>query len=168
MKNKLLPYTLFLLVATVVMAVAFLNMYNKQPREIIKQDTVIHTRIDTIRDTITQYKLKPYPKETLKRDTLYLKDTTLYKETKYYEERFYLGKDTADVSLLTTGINTTIDSIGIKLRTMRTNTTNTVEIIKYVEGKKKKIQFGLQGGYGYGFNSRQLEPYIGIGLQINL
>ena len=30
--------------------------------------------------------------------------------------------------------------------------------------KAKKWAIGVQGGYGYGFKSKQFEPYIGIGV----
>lgn len=30
--------------------------------------------------------------------------------------------------------------------------------------KQKKLHFGVQAGYGYGFKSKQFEPYVGIGV----
>ena len=30
--------------------------------------------------------------------------------------------------------------------------------------KTKKWAIGVQGGYGYGFKSKQFEPYVGIGI----
>ena len=40
--------------------------------------------------------------------------------------------------------------------------------MKQNKPKKNKIAIGVQGGYGYVFKSRQLEPYIGLGININL
>ena len=53
---------------------------------------------------------------------------------------------------------------------------HTKDTIKYTETvyqtiykpKRNKITIGVQGGYGYGFRSKQLEPYIGLGININL
>lgn len=33
--------------------------------------------------------------------------------------------------------------------------------------KAKKWAIGVQGGYGYGFKSKQFEPYVGIGISYN-
>lgn len=34
--------------------------------------------------------------------------------------------------------------------------------------KAKKWTIGLQAGYGYGFKSKQMEPFIGIGVSYRL
>ena len=53
-----------------------------------------------------------------------------------------------------------LDSINIKQKTVYQQTT----ITKEIQRRQKKFGIGIIGGYGYGFNSRQVEPYIGIGL----
>ena len=166
-KNNL--HTLLLVAAIISMVAAFSCMYFRQPTEIIKTDTVFSTSIDTIIDTFEVEKVKPVPKvkEVIKRDTI-TKDTVLETERKYYQERFYLGKDTADVGVVTSGINTEIDSIGIKLRTFRTNTTNTVEIIKYVTKKRSIIRIQPQATFGYDALNKQWGAVIGIGVGVDI
>lgn len=34
--------------------------------------------------------------------------------------------------------------------------------------KAKKWHVGVQAGYGYGFKSKQVEPFIGVGVSYNL
>lgn len=169
-KDKL--HTILLLIAIIMMAISFVCVYNKTPKIIEKRDTTIVTKIDTVIDTFEVQKIKLVPKklETVKHDTIH-SDTVLTTERKYYEERFYLGKDTADISVMTTGINTSVDSIGIKLRTFRTYTTNTVEITKYVEKKKtffSRFHFGIQGGIGYGLTNKKTDLYIGLGGSLDI
>jgi hypothetical protein len=45
--------------------------------------------------------------------------------------------------------------------------TNTIEVTKYIK-QNKRFNVGVQTGVGYGFTSKQIEPYIGFGLQINI
>ena len=92
-------------------------------------------------------------------------------ESKTYEKRLISDKDTADLKIYTTGINTSLDSLKMHLRTHTEVVTNTVEVTKYVEKKKTvwdKISIGLQGGYGYTLNSKEFQPYIGVGIGVNL
>ena len=171
MKNNKL-HTILLLIAIIMMAISFVCVYNKTPEVIETRDTTIITKTDTVIDTFEVQKIKLVPKilETVKHDTIH-SDTVLTTERKYYEERFYLGKDTADISVMVTGINTSVDSIGIKLRTFRTYTTNTVEITKYVEKKKtffSRFHFGIQGGIGYGLTNKKTDLYIGLGGSLDI
>lgn len=169
-KNKL--HIILLLIAIIMMAISFVCVCYKTPEVIETRDTTIVTKTDTVIDTFEVQKIKLVPKilETVKHDTIH-SDTVLTTERKYYEERFYLGKDTADISVMTTGINTSVDSIGIKLRTFRTYTTNTVEITKYVEKKKtffSRFHFGIQGGIGYGLTNKKTDLYIGLGGSLDI
>lgn len=168
MKNNKL-HTILLLIAIIMMAISFVCVYNKTPEVIEKRDTTIVTKTDTVIDTFEVQKIKLVPKilETVKHDTIH-SDTVLTTERKYYEERFYLGKDTADISVMTTGINTSVDSIGIKLRTFRTYTTNTVEITKYVEKKKKWFHIQPQATFGYDPLRKEWGAVVGIGVGIDL
>lgn len=166
-KDKL--HTILLLIAIIMMAISFVCVCNKTPEVIETRDTTIVTKTDTVIDTFEVQKIKLVPKilETVKHDTIH-SDTVLTTERKYYEERFYLGKDTADISVMTTGINTSVDSIGIKLRTFRTYTTNTVEITKYVEKKKKWFHIQPQATFGYDPLRKEWGAVVGIGVGIDL
>lgn len=174
MKNNKL-HTILLIIALCLMTLSFFTvLFNsyRNPKVIETRDTTIITKIDTIIDTFEVQKIKLVPKilETVKHDTIH-SDTVLTTERKYYQERFYLGKDTADISVMTTGINTIVDSIGIKLKTFRTYTTNTVEIIRYVEKEKSffsRFHIGFQVGYGLGLKNKDFEPYVGFGGSMDL
>lgn len=167
MKNNK-SHIILLLIAIIMMAISFVCVYNKTPEVIEKRDTTIVTKTDTVIDTFEVQKIKLVPKilETVKHDTIH-SDTVLTTERKYYEERFYLGKDTADISVMTTGINTSVDSIGIKLRTFRTYTTNTVEITKYVEKKKKWFHIQPQATFGYDPLRKEWGAVVGIGIGVD-
>ena len=166
-KDKL--HTILLLIAIIMMAISFVCVCNKTPEVIETRDTTIVTKTDTVIDTFEVQKIKLVPKilETIKHDTIH-SDTVLTTERKYYEERFYLGKDTADISVMTTGINTSVDSIGIKLKTFRTYTTNTVEITKYVEKKRKWFHIQPQATFGYDPLRKEWGAVVGIGVGIDL
>ena len=139
-------------------------------------DTIFHT--DTLRyvDTLTIFKEKPIPKEALvtKIDTFYTKegnDTTLVTENKVYQDSLCVQNDTAIVTNYISGINAKLDSTRVQLRLTKETITNTVEITKYLEKKKtfwNRFHLGVQAGYGYGFQFKGLEPYVGLGGSFDL
>lgn len=144
--------------------------------EVIKIDTVFSTKTDTLwRDTII-VREKPVEKKVVevRRDTVFTPggDTlTLVTEHKTYQERFVNQKDTADVAVYTTGINTEVDSIAIKLNTHTEIVTNTVEITKYVEKKRKlldRFKIVPNVSAGYGIFTKKVDIYAGIGVGIEL
>lgn len=57
------------------------------------------------------------------------------------------------------GFNAKLDSIEIKTKVV----TYTKSVTKF-----RTWNIGLTGGYGYGFRSKQFEPFIGIGITLNL
>ena len=61
-----------------------------------------------------------------------------------------------------------LDSIKFALKgyTIKDKEVITNTIIK--RQKRKKLHFGVQAGYGYGFNSKQVEPFIGIGVSYSI
>lgn len=146
------------------------------PIEVVKTDTLVTTKTDTMwKDTtIVEKQLVPKIIEKTKIDTVFSNagDTIqLVTESKTYEKSLVSDKDTADLKIYTTGIKTSLDSLKMRLRTHTEVVTNTVEVTKYVEKKKTvwdKISIGLQGGYGYTLNSKEFQPYIGVGIGINL
>ena len=153
-----------------------LLLYNQTPNEVIKTDTVFSTKTDTIWKDTTIYEKEIKEKKVVevKRDTVYTQggDTLqLITEAKTFEKSIISDKDTADVEIYTTGINTSLDSLKMRLKTHKEVITNTVEITKIVEKKKTfldRFHIGLQAGYGYGFKYQGLEPYVGIGGSFDL
>ena len=161
---------LILAVAFVVAAISLYWGYHKQPEIIETRDTTI------IRDTVwkdtTIIEKQIVPKEVIKKktDTLYLKDgkdTLLVTEAKVFEKRILSSKDTCDLKIYTTGINTSLDSLKWRLKTHNVNTTETVEITKYVE-KKKMFGIGPTVSFGYDPLRKEWGALIGVGININL
>ena len=174
MKDKLI----YILAALLSGMIAFCVMKScfGTPPNIEKVDTVFTTKTDTLwkYTTIIEKQIVPKIIEKVKTDTVFSEngDTIqLVTESKTYEKSIVSDKDTADLKIYTTGINTSLDSLKMRLRTHTEVVTNTVEVTKYVEKKKTvwdKISIGLQGGYGYGFQYKGFEPYVGVGVAVNL
>lgn len=150
--------------------------YFKPRNEVVKTDTVVKTKTDTLwKDTlITETKFIPKYIVKTKTDTLFSKDgdtIQLATESKRFDKRLISDKDTADLQIYTSGIETSLDSLKMRLKTHREVVTNTVEVTKYTENKKKfwnRFHISIQGGYGYGFKYKGLEPYVGIGTSFDL
>lgn len=141
-----------------------------------KSDTVYTTRTDTLWQdtTIFQEKIKEKKIVEVKRDTVYKEngDTLqLITESKTFEKSFVSAKDTADVTIYTTGINTSLDSLKLRLKTHTEVITNTVEVTKYVEKPKTlldRIHIQPQVTSGYDLINKQWGITAGIGVGIDL
>ena len=160
-----------------MMTASWLVMYcSKTEPNIDKIDTVFSTKTDTLwKDTtIVKKEYVPTIVEKLQIDTVYDDngDTIqLITEAKRWEDSIVSNKDTAYLQIFTTGIRTSVDSTKIRLKTHTEVITNTIEVTKIVEKKKTiwdRFSIGLQGGYGYGFQYKGFEPYVGVGLAVNL
>ena len=140
--------------------------------EVIKTDTVTVT--DTFWKDTTIIEKEFVPKEVIKKkvDTLYLEngDTlNLVTEQKKYEKSLVSDKDTADLEIYVSGIETSLDSL--KMRLKAHTVTNTIEITKYVERKKTfkdRFHFEPQVGIGYGLANKKTDIYVGVGLGVDL
>ena len=145
-------------------------------KEVIKTDTVFTTKTDTLWKDTTIVDKEIVPKYIVKKnvDTVYTKegDTfNLITEAKRLDKRLMKNKDTGDVQIYTSGIETSLDSLNMRLKTHTDVITNTVEVKKYIQKKKtfwNRFHIGVQAGYGYGFNYNGLEPYVGIGASFDL
>ena len=172
MKNNILIYISIIFIIILSIYFNYNNIINYIiDRYSTKADTVFVT--DTIRrvDTLTVFKEKPIPKEVYltRVDTFYTKDgndTILKTENKVYQDTLCNKNDSIILQSYISGINSNLDSIKADWRKSETIITNTVEITKYIERKKSfldRFSIGIQAGYGYGFKSKELEPYIGVG-----
>ena len=145
-------------------------------KEVINTDTVFTTKTDTLWKDTTIVEKEIVPKYIIKKkvDTVYTKkgDTlNLITEAKRFDKRLISNKDTADLQIYTSGIETSLDSLKMRLKTHTDVITNTVEVKKYIQKKKtfwNRFHIGVQAGYGYGFNYNGLEPYVGIGASFDL
>ena len=141
-----------------------------------KTDTVFSTKTDTLwKDTtIIEKEFVPKTIVKIKTDTLFKAngDTIqLITESKRFDKSIVSDKDTADVEIYTSGINTSLDSLKMRLKTHTDVITNTVEVTKYIQKKKTfwdRWHVGLQGGYGYTFKTKDLQPYVGVGISFDL
>ena len=147
------------------------------PREeVIKTDTVFTTKTDTLWKDTTILEKEIVPKYIVKKkvDTVYTKEgdtLNLITEAKRFDKRLISNKDTADLQIYTTGIETSLDSLKMRLKTHTDVITNTVEVTKYIQKKKTfwdRWHVGLQGGYGYTFKTKDLQPYVGVGISFDL
>lgn len=145
-------------------------------KEVIKTDTVFTTKTDTLwKDTtIVENEIAPKIIVKTKIDTLFKENgetVQLITESKRFDKTILSDKDTAYVQVYTSGINTSLDSLKMRFKTHNKVITNTVEITKYIDKKKTffdRFHIGVQAGYGYGFNYKGLEPYVGIGASFDL
>ena len=169
-QNNILPIICFLL-CLLMLGIGYHLKNIMEPIEIIKIDTITNTDTIINTDTFTYFKEKPVPvyRTITKTDTLYTEkgDTVLVTENKTYIDTVCAKKDTAIVTSYITGINAHQDSLRVEMRTTKETITNTIEVTKYIK-QNKRFNVGVQTGVGYGFTSRQIEPYVGFGIQINI
>ena len=169
--SNTLPIVCFFL-CLLLLGICF-HIKNKiEPYEIIKTDTITNTKTDTLwRDTtITKTDTKVKYIQVIKTDTVYDKqgnEIELITDNKTYIDTICAQSDTAIVTSYISGVNAKLDSLKVEMKTAREITTNTIEVTKYIK-QNKRFNVGVQTGVGYGFTSRQIEPYIGLGLQINI
>ena len=145
-------------------------------KEVIKTDTVFTTKTDTLWKDTTIVEKEIVPKIIVKTkiDTLFKENgetVQLITESKRFDKRLISNKDTADVQVYTSGINTSLDSLKMRFKTHREIVTNTVEVTKYVKERKRFIdRFHIQPqvGVGYGVFNKKIDAYVGVGIGFDL
>lgn len=171
-----------LVIATIITTlllglIAYQDSIIEKSKDIINHiDTLTSVKHDTIwkNTTITETKFVPKTIVKTKTDTLYNKngDTIqLITESKRFDKRLTIDKDTADVEIYTSGIKTSLDSLKMSLKTHHETITKEVEITKYVKQPKTfkdRLHISPQVGVGYGFINKKVDVYAGIGLSFDL
>ena len=145
-------------------------------KEVIKTDTVLTTKTDTLWKDTTIVEKEIVPKYIVKKkvDTVYTKEGntfSLITESKRFDKRLISNKDTADVQVYTSGINTSLDSLKMRLKAHKEVITNTVEITKYIDKKKtflNRFHIQPQVGVGYGVFNKKIDAYVGVGIGFDL
>lgn len=145
-------------------------------KEVIKTDTVFTTKTDTLWKDTTIVEKEIVPKIIVKTkiDTLFKENgetVQLITESKRFDKTILSDKDTADVQVYTSGINTSLDSLKMRLKAHKEVITNTVEITKYVEKKKtfwNRFHIQPQVGVGYGVFNKKIDAYVGVGIGFDL
>lgn len=171
-----------LCVATILVAVCLVVMHYQNKtiqdfKNLIEQtDTSATIKRDTIwRDTlITETQFVPKYIKELKRDTVYTKDgdtLELAIESKMFDKRLTIEKDTADIEIYTSGIETSLDSLKMALKVHHEVVTNTTTITKYIEKpktfwKRFHIQPQVTGGYDIINKQWGITAGIGVGFDI--
>ena len=171
--NNLMAFCLFILILMGVLYSARNTIINHIiDRYSTKTDTIVTTKTDTLwKDTTivkTDTKLK-YIK-VVHTDTVYGKqgnEIELVTDNKTYQDTILCGKDTIDYQIYISGIKSRLDSINLRLKKSEVIKTNTIEVTKYIKDNNR-FSIGVQTGVGYGFKSKQIEPYIGFGLQLKI
>ena len=144
------------------------RFHNEAIEDMSKTDTVWKYKTDTIHDTLTFEKvaLKIKAVDTLKKEKVISckgDSFELVTEAKKYLDTLYCKGDTAIVNATVSGINASIDSIGIRLMKKNYIQTNTVEITNTVY-KRKRFNISPQVGIGYGVFNNKCDIYIGVGI----
>ena len=175
--NTLIWVCLFIII--VILSIFYIDR-NYNVRDIInnvqKTDTIITTKTDTLWKDTTIIEKEFVPKTIVKTktDTLFKAngDTIqLITESKRFDKSIVSDKDTADVEIYTSGINTSLDSLKMRFKTHREIVTNTVEVTKYVKEKKRFIdRFHIQPqvGVGYGVFNKKIDAYVGVGIGFDI
>lgn len=125
--------------------------------EVVKKDTVT----DVIRDFDTVYISQTKYKDRYHYDTVHVADKVYVRDTLMnyaFKEKDY------DLSVYAVKL----DKYKLDIHARDTITYTKTEIKTVVKPKKNLIGLGVIGGYGYGFNSKSVEPFIGVGVTLNL
>lgn len=167
-ENKLLFVSILLSIAIFI----FVGFYkcSTKPNP-TKVDTVFSTKTDTLFDTIQtiKYNLKPIEKEVLKIDTVFDSNHNpieLITENLTYVDTLTEDKDTCIICNYVSGINVKMDSLKMDLRKTKIIQTNTIEITKTIE-KRKRFGFGVGVGSGYGLFNKNFDVYVGLNASYN-
>lgn len=174
--NTLIWVCLFIIV--VILSIYIDRNYNVRDfiNNVQKTDTIITTKTDTLWKDTTIIEKEFVPKTIVKTktDTLFKAngDTVqLITESKRFDKTIVSGKDTADVQVYTSGINTSLDSLKMRFKTHKEIVTNTVEVTKYVKERKRFIdRFHIQPqvGVGYGVFNKKIDAYVGVGIGFDI
>lgn len=171
-----------LCVATILVAVCLVVMHYQYKtiqdfKNVIEQtDTSATIKRDTIwRDAlITETQFVPKYIKKLKRDTVYTKDGNtleLARESKRFDKRLTIDKDTADIEIYTSGIETSLDSLKMAFKAHNEVVTNTTTITKYIEKPKtfwKRFHIQPQVTGGYDIINKQFGITAGIGVGFDI
>lgn len=125
--------------------------------EIIKRDTVVNFQ----KDYDTVYISKTKYKDVYRYDTVHVNDIVYVRDTLHnYEFR------EPDYSLAVNAVR--LDNYKLDIHKSDTITTTTTIYKTEYKNKKNTISIGVQCGYGLGLETKHVEPYVGLGVQINL
>ena len=140
----------------------------------VETDTVFQERIDTIHLTHTVTRYRPQPTRT---DTIFITDTQTQEVAQHIKKTYEVDSLQIDTTstphgmvsyhLLVRTDNYDVDSIALRFNVDYPKIIQTQTITKTVT-KKKRWNYGIQTGFGYGIYNRKPDLYIGVGIQYNI
>ena len=140
----------------------------------VETDTVFQERIDTIHLTHTVTRYRPQPTKT---DTIFITDAQTQEVAQHIKKTYEVDSLQIDTTstphgmvsyhLLVRTDNYDVDSIALRFNVDYPKITQTQTITKTVT-KKKRWNYGIQTGLGYGVYNRKPDLYIGVGIQYNM
>ena len=140
----------------------------------VETDTVFQERIDTIHLTHTVTRYRPQPTRT---DTIFVTDTQTQEVAQHIKKTYEVDSLQIDTTstphgmvsyhLLVRTDNYDVDSIALRFNVDYPKITQTQTITKTVT-RKKRWNYGIQTGFGYGVYNRKPDLYIGLGIQYNM
>lgn len=140
----------------------------------VETDTVFQERIDTMHLTHTVTRYRPQPTKT---DTIFVTDAQTQEVAQHIKKTYEVDSLHIDTTSTPHGIvnyhllvrtdNNDVDSIALRFNVNYPKITQTQTITKTVT-KKKRWNYGIQTGFGYGIYNRKPDLYIGVGVQYNI
>lgn len=140
----------------------------------VETDTVFQERIDTIHITHTVTRYRPQPTRT---DTIFITDAQTQEVAQHIKKTYEVDSLHIDTTcippasvnyhLLVRTDNYDVDSIALRFNVDYPKITQTQTITKTVT-RKKRWNYGIQTGFGYGIFNRKPDLYIGVGIQYNI
>lgn len=169
---------IYILIGVSVICILLSMMVGKCSRTEIKTkvetDTVFQEHIDTIHLTHTVTRYRPQPTRT---DTIFVTDTLTNEVAQHIKKTYEVDSLHIDTTskphgrvsyhLLVRTDNYDVDSIALRFNVDYPKIIQTQTITKTIT-KKKRWNYGIQTGFGYGIYNRKPDLYIGVGLQYNL
>lgn len=168
-KKTYIIFLLTIVLLTISICLNFYLYFLREPlvkevkTEIVKKDTVVTFKkdFDTVFVTQTKYNdIHHY-------DTIHVKNKVTNIEKVYIQDsikNYTFNEKEYDLSIDAVKLN------NYKLDIHKKDTVRYTETVYQTIYKPKKnlITIGVNIGYGYTFKSKQLEPFIGLGINFNL
>lgn len=169
---------IYMLIGVSVICILLSMMVGKCSKTEIKTkvetDTVFQERIDTMHITHTVTRYRPQPTRT---DTIFVTDTQTQEVAQHIKKTYEVDSLQIDTTskphgmvsyhLLVRTDNYDVDSISLRFNVNYPKITQTQTITKTVM-RKKRWNYGIQTGLGYGVYNRKPDLYIGFGFQYNI
>lgn len=140
----------------------------------VETDTVFQERIDTMHITHTVTRYRPQPTRT---DTIFITDTQTQEVAQHIKKTYEVDSLQIDTTskphgmvsyhLLVRTDNYDVDSIALRFNVDYPKIIQTQTITKTVT-RKKRWNYGIQTGFGYGIYNRKPDLYIGVGIQYHI